>query len=981
MRRLFLTCLTLILCVLLASAQTVKFWTVKGNVIDAQTGEALVRCNVALMNPDSVKMVRGASTADDGSFSLKFVNNGKYVVKVSYVGYRDRYISQEITDAVETHKLGTIRLIPANIELKEAEVTALLKEMEVKEDTIIFNAAAIKVAEGSMLEELIRKLPGFTVDDDGTLKHNGRPVKKILLGGKEFFGNDQNMAMKNIPTNAVEKVKVYDKQSDLTRLTGIDDGEEETVVDISIKKNMNKGWFGNLDVAYGTHDRYSGNASINRYAEDFQASLIGELNNTNSQTGGGGGRGANSGITTVRRVGLNMVKDFKNLEVGGNVRFSSTDNNTVRTTSSQEYVNSKAYSNSHNSNRNKRASVSGDFKIEWNIDSLTRVLFRPSFSFGKNESNSNGRSVSLSADPYQYDGIYDPLNQFEDIIDTAKVNDRYSYSWGDSKSYNYGGNLIFNRRLGGKPWFGEAAEKGAGGRNVSIRLRGSWDGTEGNNTNFSDITYYKKADVNHTFRSRNTPNSNSNYSVGFTYAEPILRNLFAQLNYSYGYSKRHSDGTTYDIPESDTLSWEYLTNLAASGYLPSNYYAFASDSLSKYTDNINYNHNLEFSFRYITELLNISAGVRLEQQKQKMEYNYLGRHFSPERNITHVSPTLNARLRFDRQHVLNLTYRGNTRQPGMTDMLAQVDSTNVQNIREGNPDLKPSFTNNVSVRYNRFFTEKKISINANANFSNTFNSITNRTEYNPTTGGVRTKSMNVDGDWSTSMNAGINTPLGWEKLTMNFNTSASYSNNVGYLYQQKTKETVENEVKHTSLNERLSFTLRLGDIDVRANGNFGWSKSTSASVEASNQITYNFRYSLSSTGNFQNGLGYSTDIGMSSRRGMSAASFNTNELIWNAQVSYRFLKGRNATISIQAYDILRQRSSVSRNISLERRSDSETNSINSYYMCHFIYRLNVFGGREARRGMRANRDFREGGDRPDFGGGRPGGGFGGGRGF
>jgi hypothetical protein len=216
-----------------------------------------------------------------------------------------------------------------------------------------------------------------------------------------------------------------------------------------------------------------------------------------------------------------------------------------------------------------------------------------------------------------------------------------------------------------------------------------------------------------------------------------------------------------------------------------------------------------------------------------------------------------------------------------------------------------------------------------------------------------------------SGNIGFNTPLGWEKLTLNTNTSASLRHNVGYIYQNH--ETLKNLVVQSTLGENMSLTLRLSDFDIRANGRITWSKSTSDIVEASNQNTFNFHYGLSSSGNFQNGFGYSTDIGMNSRRGYSAEAMNTNELIWNAQVSYRFLKRRQATVSIQAYDILQQRSNISRTITAYSRRDTETNSINSYVMAHFIYRLNMFGSREARRELRNARGMGDY-ERPNFGG-------------
>lgn len=960
----------------------------RGKVIDSENGESLLRSTVMIMTPDTARMVTGGTTNDNGVFSIKNVKDGSYVVKVSYIGYHPFYRAVKVDQSTNggNQNLGTVLLVPSSIELKQAVVTAQMKEVEVKEDTIIFNADAFKVPEGSVLEELIRKLPGAEVADDGTVKINGKTVKKILVEGKEFFGNDQNMAMKNIPTEIVDKIKSYDKQSDLSRITGIDDGDEETVIDLSIKKGMKQGWFGNVDAGYGSENRYAERLMVNRFADKIQANVIGSLNNTGGMTGGGGGRGGANGNTTVGQAGGRLVVALDNFELGGNIRYNYRKSDVRTYNSSQNFVSTNSsFSNSLSSNLSHNNSVNGDFKVEWKIDTLTTLLFSPNFSFGDNDSESSSKSATFNDDPYQ-NGIRNPLSQIDDISNDIKINENASSNWSDGSNYNLSGNLTLNRQLGGNPWFGPSAVSGRNGRNISLRLSGSTSENKSKTTSHSNVIYHQRNDsTDLTYRFRNNPSDNRNYSIGFTYSEPILRNLFAQVNYSYNYSKRHADGQTYDFAKADSIGAYLWDNYGQYGMLAPNYFEFLSDSLSRYTDNINKTHNIDVSLRYITSLLNISAGVRIEEQNQKMVYQYQGLDTIASRNFARVSPTLNARLRFNRQHTLRFTYRGNTSQPDMTDLFNLTDNSNPLNIREGNPNLKPSFTNNINLDYNNYFTATSQSIFGRFSFSNTLNSISNRTEYNESTGGQTTRPENINGNWDISGNIGFNTPLGWDKLTLNTNTSASFHHNVGYIYQKQT--TYKNLVKQNTLGENLSLTMRLNYFDIRANGSITWSKSTSDIVAASNQNTFNFHYGLSSSGNFENGFGFSTDIGMSSRRGYSSASMNTNEFIWNAQISYRFLKNRLATVSLQAFDILHQRSNISRSISANSRRDTETNSVNSYVMAHFIYRINLFGTQAARQNLRNQRqgmyerpDFGgEGGGPGNMGGGRGGfGGFGGG---
>ena len=942
--------------------------TLTGKVIDSETGEALIASTVRVMSTDTTRMIAGNATTKDGAFTIKSVKDGNYILKVSYVGYRDFFRSINVQRKANKGNIsiGTILMKQNSIQLNQAVVTGELKEMEVKDDTLIFNADAFKVPEGSVLEDLIKKLPGVTIED-GTIKVNGKTVRRILVGGKEFFGNDQNMSMKNLPAEIVDKVKTYDKQSDFSRITGIDDGEEETVLDLTIKKGFQQGWFGNIDAGYGTEKLYSGRLMLNRFSEKMQGNVLGSQNNT-----------GNNGNATARQIGGRLMFDTDKIEFGGNFRFNYNKSHSYTKSSNQNFVRAASYSNSLNSSRNRNNNFNSDFRIEWRIDSLTTLQFQPSISTGKTKSSSGSSSATFNDDPYQ-NNVKDPLSQHDLISDDIKVNFNESSNWSDGDNYNLSGNLLLNRRLGGGPWFGPSAVTGSNGRNVSIRANGTLSENKNKNYNWSNVTYYQqngREDL--TFRLRNTPSDNKNYSVGLTYSEPILRNLIAQANYNYQYSKRHSDGQTYDFAEDDEKGQEIWDYYERYGSLPPYYQDFLSDSLSRYTDNINKTHNLEFSLRYITSLLNISTGVRVEAQNQKMAYQYQGLDTIASRNISRVSPTLNARLRFSRQHTLRFTYRGNTRQPEMTDLFTLTDQSNPLNIREGNPNLKPSFTHNFNLDYNNYFQATQQSINSSFSYGTTRNSIAQRTEYNEVTGGQCSRPENINGNWNINGTIGFNTPLFWSKLSMNASTDISFNNRVSYLYQNQ--KTFKNNTKDMSVRERLSITLRLSNFDIRANGNFNYNKTKNLMVATGNQNTYNFNYGLSSTGNFNNGFGFSTDINMSSRRGYSSANMNTNELIWNAQISYRFLYRKMATISIEARDILNRRSNISRNISAESRSDRETNAIYSYVMAHFIWRFNLFGSSSARRDLREMRGFMNempmnGGG--GFGGGR-GGGFGGG---
>ena len=280
--------------------------TISGTVLDKEDNSSVMQATVQLLSlPDSTMAV-GNVTNNDGVFSVS-ARPGKYVLKISYVGYLSYLKPLQLTSSKPSINLGKIMLETDAILLNEAVVTAEAPQVTVAGDTLGYNASAYRTSEGAMLEELVKKLPGAEVDDDGNVKINGKEVKKLMVDGKEFFGGDVKTGLQNLPVNMIEKINAYDRQSDNARITGIDDGEEETVLDLTVKKGMNQGWIGNMDGGIGTEDRYSASANVNRFASNSekssQLSFIGRANNVNDQRFGGGGGPMwrrNNGLTTSK---------------------------------------------------------------------------------------------------------------------------------------------------------------------------------------------------------------------------------------------------------------------------------------------------------------------------------------------------------------------------------------------------------------------------------------------------------------------------------------------------------------------------------------------------------------------------------------------------------------------------------------------------------------------------------------------------------
>ena len=963
-----ITAMVLLATALSAFSQT-KNITVSGRVIEGDTKEPAAQATVQLLAlPDST-YTAGIASSQQGYFTLPKVKAGKYVLKVSYIGFRTKSIPLQLSSAVPDKKVGTVSLDVDAVMLAEAVVTAEAPQVQVVEDTLVYNSSAYRTPEGAMLEELVKKLPGAEIDDEGTVKINGKELKKIMVDGKEFFGGDIKTGLKNLPVDMVEKLKTYDKKSDLARITGIDDGEEETVLDLTVKKGMNQGWFGNADLAGGTEDRYMGRLMLNRFVDNTQVSLIASANNVNDQGFSGGGGGPrwrrNNGLNASKMLGLNFATQTSKLELGGSARYNYRDGDIVSIGSTEDFLpNGNSYSNSNSKQRNKNSSFNADFRLEWKPDSMTNIIFRPDFSYGKTDNLSNSESGTFNDDPYKL--VADPNDYlsldkilapgFEDPLKAIRINAINSGSLSDNKNVSANATLQLNRKLNNK------------GRNITFRGRFGYSNTDNDQYTESETHYFQLKDylgVNDSVLIRNqyitTPTNNYNYSAQLTYSEPIARATFLQFSYQFQYKYSESDKTTYDLQ--DFKDWGLNTQL------PDGYEEHAVDSLGKYAEYRYFNHDASVSLRFIREKYQLSAGMSFQPQHSVLSYKRGDYMIDTTRNVFNFAPNLDLRVRFSKVSQLRLTYRGRSSQPSMENLLPIVDNSNPQNIRIGNPGLKPAFTHNMRLFYNTYNAEKQRGIMSHFNFSATQNSISNSRVYNSETGGWTTTPKNINGNWSAFGMFGFNTALKNKKYTINSFSNANYQNNVAYLTDSKTRVEDKNTTTNLTLGERLNASYRNDWIEFGLNGTISYSIEKDKLTPDNNQEPYTFSYGANTTVNMPWSMSVSTNIANQSRRGYTDSSMNRNELIWNAQISQSFLKGA-ATVSFEMYDILKQQSNISRSLTASGRSVYEYNGVNSYCMLHFIYRLNIFGSKAAREKMQNRRGF--GG--PGFGPGRgPGG--------
>lgn len=966
MKKLLIWTVLLLTATLSTYAQN-KIVAVSGRVIEAGTKEPVELAAVQLLSlPDSAQ-VAGMTTSTQGYFSLSKQKPGKYLLKVSFIGYVTKIIPVQLTANVPAKKMGNIELATDAVMLQEAVVVAEAPQVTVVEDTLMYNSSAYRTPEGAMLEELVKKLPGAEIDDDGNVKINGKDLKKIMVDGKEFFGGDVKTGLKNLPVDMVDKLKTYDKKSDLARVTGIDDGEEETVLDLTVKKGMNQGWFGNADLGAGTKDRYTGRMMLNRFVDKTQFSIIGSANNVNDQGFSGGGGGprwrSNNGLNATKMLGANFATQTNKLELGGSVRYNFQDADISSINSSERFLqNGNSYSNSNNKNRNKGTNLNADFRMEWKPDTLTNIIFRPNFSYGRTNNASRSESGTFNEDPFNL--IVNPNdylnfdNLSDDPLKDIRVNATNSASLSKGKSLSGNATLQVNRKLNNR------------GRNLTFRGVFGYGDNDNDQYTQSETRYYQL--LNHLggdsilYRNQyiTTPTRNYNYTAQVTYSEPIAKATFLQFSYQFQYKYSKSDKTTFDLL--DYPDW------AIGGALPSGYESHAVDSLSKNAEYRYYNHDASVGLRFIRPKYQLNVGMSFQPQNSTLSYKKGDYMIDTTRTVFNFAPNMDLRFRFSKVSQLRFTYRGRSNQPTMENLLPITDNSNPLNIRMGNPGLKPSFAHTMRLFYNTYNAEKQRGIMTHFSFTATQNSISNSTRYNEETGGLITRPENINGNWNAFGMFGFNTALKNKKYTINTFTNVNYQNNVAFLYNQDTKNNDRNTSTGLTLGERVTGSYRNDWFEFSLNGSINYTAERNKLRPENNQEPYTYSYGASTNITMPWKMTLATNIANQSRRGYRDSSMNRDELIWNAQLAQSLLKGA-ATVSFEVYDILRQQSNISRSLSADMRSVSEYNGINSYCMVHFIYRLNIFGSKAAREKMMNS-------GRRGFGGpGRgPGGGFGGG---
>lgn len=918
--------------------------TIKGIVVDSIEGFPTQMVAASLYS-SSNKLIKAVATDEFGRFTLSHLSSSSYNLIFTLLGYDTLKVSiPQRRFNKEIIVLDTIRLKTSDIMLSDITIVAEPPELVIKEDTLEYNAAAFKVAEGAVVEDLIKRLPGMEVDADGNIKKpDGKSVSRVFVDGKEFFGNDPKMATKNLTADIVDKVQVIEKKSDMAILTGVDDGDEETIINITIKKGMKKGWMGNVTTGAGAltqentnNDiRYTENLMVNRFLENDQISFIANANNINNQGSSdrgnnvrsGRSRSGRSGITSSNTFGVNTAKIINDkLKFGGNIQYNYSDSYAENARFRQNLLkDSVSYRRSNSNDRDYSNNLSFDGRLEYQMDSATSIIFSPQISYNYSKSNSTSYQTTMAGD-----------------TDSTVVNESRSRDNMQTDGFNTRFRLDASRKLSAK------------GRRVSFGASYGLNKSSGDGMNYSENIFYLKPKNNRLYDQKAESNQNRySYSLSVNYVEPVGKNNF--LDFSYNIDVNDSKNRRH------TLDYDSITG----GY------TLIDPEFNRSSDSKNTNQSIRFNFRSIREKYAYNIGLRVNPTRTSSKSFVEGWYPDGSDSIvnhlagrvaTNYAPQLEFTYRFNNTRELRknirLRYNGSTNQPSVTQLDPSTDNRNPLHITSGNPDLLPAFNHNISLNYdfNNRESQKVFTVNVSHRF--TQNQIINYTTYEESTGIQYSSPINENGTWNTDGTIYFAKPFDKAKrLRFSSRTNLAYNNRVGYAMVNKQSE--RNISKTVSAGQELNLSYSNDFFYGQLRGRVNYSKtSNTVSTNQNGMETFNYVLTYNTNLTLPNNWSIASDINYTANRGLSTG-YNLNEVIWNGQISKQILKGNRGSIRLQVNDILQQRLSIRRNITANYIEDIRNNAMTGYFMVSFAYRFNNIGGR---------RDRNRGGDRMEFNG-------------
>ena len=879
--------------------------------------EVLPYTNILVLEAGDSTLVKGVMSDAGGNFRLSFhaKKESPYLLKVSYIGMKPEFRALN-TGKTKIH-VGNI-VLTEGLELSEVVVTAPIKEVELVGDTTVINADAYRIPEGSNLEELVKKIPGLEYDrQNKTLVYNGLPIAEINVNGEAFFAGNHALALENLPADLVSRIKVYDKRSEMEKFMGIKTGEENYVLDLQTKKEFNGTLMTSVAAGKGNNKKKEAELISNFFKTGGEnLSVIAKSGNRNMTSANKDNRQDN--------VAVNFLKKFgKKIHLNGNVMYSNAINGNDGTSYYEQYLKTGnryryATSDRHNTNRMANTMLS----MKWNIDKMTLLNLSGSFSTMKGTNGSDSRQATYNEDP-ELD-ITAPFNGEENsqTENDIRVNGIRMNSRSTSANRQYFLNADLTRRLN---------EKGS-----SLGLTMQYSEGRGKNEAFSvsSTTYYQLQDEwgNDSVLYRNqyydSPNRNRKFSLGLVLTQPLHKSLRAQLSYKFKRENQNNDRNTYDLSRFfDGTDDEPLYTL------PEGYEAAYTDSLSNRSRSHTTAHEVALHLNYTDRTWEINAGLSVVPERQSLDQKTGQMQADTLRTSVNYYPAVTV-LWHKKKTRVQLSYEGDTKQPGLTELLTLTDNSDPLNITRGNPSLRPSYNQRVRLEAR----DTKIGLNGDMTWANTVNSVTRAVTYNTQTGGIESYPVNVNGNWNARATVRYQKRIK-RRFSVTARTGASFSQNVSLINEGQQEMPERSTTHNTTLNAnlRLGYQPEWGGFDLTGDWRFRHSTNL---LRETGDYTRDYRLGVNAYADLPGGIQLRSDVDYSFRNGTNITPGEDDQVVWNASLSWRFLGQKKAELSFYWADILSQKKNFTRSVSSSGLSERHTQQIGSWFMLSFKYRFN-----------------------------------------
>jgi len=936
----------LIVFVFISASVFAQSASLKGTVKDAENKKPLAGATVKLIAVRDSTITYNVLTDAQGRFEFSKIDSIKYRLEISFSGFE--VLKQEVTWKNSSIDMGDLLVAKEAKLLGDVTVVSKPAPVKVKGDTAEYSAGQFKVNPDANSEDLVKKMPGVTVEN-GVVKAGGEQVQRVTVDGRDFFGDDAAATLRNLPAEIVDKIQVFDRLSDQVQLTGIDDGNTSKSINIVTKTNMRNGQFGRVFAGYGTNNHYLAGGNMSFFKSNMRLSVVGLTNDVNQQNftemdllgvtsssmrggfrgggggfggggrgGGGGGNnfGGGGGFLVGQQPGVSKTNSFglnyndiwgKKVEVNGSYFYNSRNLSNLEILSRETFLNGDSSqfldqnTVSANTNYNHRANM----RITYNIDSNNSIMITPSLSFQRYSSSSDISGMNFFS-------ANDPISVIENRTNSER------------DALNFNNNILYRHSFAKR------------GRTLSVNLSTRINNNKGETYTDAFTTYFKgNINLNDSVQQLNEQDTKGlTLSANINYSEPIGKKGIIQLSYNPSYTSNKSNQETYMYDGNSGKYSEFDT------------------SLSNVFENTYVTQRGGISYRLGDQTMNISAGV--DYQSAELNSDQVFPYITTvSRTFSNILPNAMIRYNFSRQSNIRIFYRASTNPPSVNQLQEVINNTNPLMISTGNPQLKQQYGHRLGARYQFTNTQKGQSF-----FANIFGSATN--DYVTTAtyiaqsdsvltpsvtlyrGSQLSKPVNVDGQWNLNTFVTFGTPLKFIKTTMNVNAGVVYNRTPGLI---NGVSNISNSYTYNGGIVLASNVSQYVDFTLSYNAAFNNVKNT-VRPELNNQFvsqSAGVRLNLLS----KKGWLLNNDLSNQNYSGLTDG-FNQNYWLWNMAVAKKFMKNQKAELRLSVFDLLNQNQSITRTTTESYIEDVNTKVLKQYFMLTFTLNLKNFGKAPAR---------------------------------